>query len=79
MLEYNSMCQECQDVGFLDPATKVHLCHPGGNPGANFESIFYRCYLREVASEWVMTKETIYLPLGFLPSGFASVRFPDYY
>ena len=37
---------------------------PGGNPGANLESISCRCYVREVAFEWELTKETIYLPLG---------------
>ena len=42
------------------------LPHPGGNPGANLESISHRCYLREVAFEWDLTKETIYLPLGCL-------------
>ena len=42
--------------------------HPGGNPGANFQSIFHRCYLREVALEWELTKEIIYLPLSCLQS-----------
>ena len=36
---------------------------PGGNPQANLESISHICYLREVASEWNLTKETIYFPL----------------
>jgi len=40
--------------------------HPGGNPGANLKSISHRCYLREVAFEWELTKETIYFPLGCL-------------
>ena len=43
--------------------------HPGGNPGANLESISHRCYLREVAFEWELTEETIYLPLGCLQGG----------
>ena len=43
--------------------------HPGGNPGANVKSIFHRCYLREVAFEWDLTKETIYLPLGCVQGG----------
>ena len=30
---------------------------------ANLESISHRCYLREVAFEWGVTSETIYLPL----------------
>ena len=43
--------------------------HPGGNPGANLKSTAHRCYLREVAFEWALTKETIYLPLGCLQAG----------
>ena len=43
--------------------------HPGGNPGANLKSISHRCYLREVAFEWKLTKETTYLPLGCLQGG----------
>ena len=30
--------------------------HPGGKPGANLNSILHRCYLREVAFEWELTK-----------------------
>ena len=44
--------------------------HPGGNPRANIKSISQRCYLREVAFEWELTKETIYLPLGCLHGGY---------
>ena len=43
--------------------------HPGGNPGATLKSISNRCYLREVAFEWQLTKGTIYLPLGCLQGG----------
>ena len=43
--------------------------HPGGNPGANLKSISHRCFLREVACEWELTKETIYLTLGRLQGG----------
>ena len=43
--------------------------HPGGSPGANVTSISHRCYPREVAFEWELTKETIYLPLGCLQGG----------
>ena len=43
--------------------------HPGGNPGANIKSVSHRCYLREVAIEWELTKETLYLPLGCLQGG----------
>jgi hypothetical protein len=39
---------------------------PRVNPGANRESIFHRCYPREVAFEWGLTKETICWPLGCL-------------
>jgi len=42
---------------------------PGGNPGANLKSVPHRCNLREVASEWELTKETIHLPLGRLNGG----------
>ena len=44
--------------------------HPGGNPGANFHSIFIRCYLREEAFEWELTKESICLPQSGLLGGF---------
>ena len=39
------------------------------NPGANLKSISHRCYIREVAFEWELTKETIYLPLDCLQGG----------
>jgi len=42
---------------------------PGGNPVAKLKSIPHRCYLREVAFEWELTKETIDLPLGCLQGG----------
>ena len=38
--------------------------HPGGNLGANFKSTSQKYYLREVAVERELTKETIDLPLG---------------
>ena len=47
---------------------KSKLYIPGGNPGANLESISHRCYLREVGFEWELTKETICL-LGCLQGG----------
>jgi hypothetical protein len=43
--------------------------HPGGNLGANLESISHRCYCREVEFEWELTQETIYLPLGCFQGG----------
>jgi len=43
--------------------------HPRGNQGANLKSISRRCYLWEVALEWELTKETIYLPLSCLQGG----------
>ena len=43
-----------------------HDCHPGGDPRANIKTISHRCYLREVAFEWELSQETIYLPLGCL-------------
>ena len=48
--------------------------HPGGNPGGNLKSISQKCYLREVAFEWELTKETIHLPLGCLQGGVSSKR-----
>jgi hypothetical protein len=44
--------------------------HLGGNSGAYLESISHRVYLREVAFEWELTKETIYLPKGCLQGRF---------
>jgi hypothetical protein len=46
------------------------LIHPGGNPGANVKSISHRCYLREVAFEWELTKKITYLPLGYRQNGY---------
>ena len=48
--------------------------HPGGNPGANLKSISLKCYLQEVAFEWELTEQTIYLPLGCLQGGLAVGR-----
>ena len=45
------------------------LIHPGGNPGADLQSISQEFYLREEAFEWELTKETICLPLGCLQDG----------
>ena len=42
---------------------------PVGDPEANLESISHRCYLREAALEWELTKETIDLPLSCLEGG----------
>ena len=36
------------------------------NPGANLKSLCYRCYFREAAFEWELTKDTIDLPLSCL-------------
>ena len=44
--------------------------HPGGNPGANLNSISHTCHLRvRVAFVGELTKETIYLPLGCVQIG----------
>ena len=48
---------------------------PGDNPGANLRSISHRCYLREVAFEWELTRKNIYLPLGCLQGGFELLSF----
>ena len=58
----------------VKPHTKSGLLHPGGNPGPNLKSISHRCYLREVAFVWELTKETIVLPLGCLQGGPAPVQ-----
>ena len=43
--------------------------HPGGNPGANLESISHKCHPILVAFVWEFTEETIYSPLGCLQGG----------
>ena len=43
--------------------------HPGCNPWANLKSIPRRCHPILVAFVWELTKETIYLPMGFLQGG----------
>ena len=55
----------------------IGATNPGGNPTANPKSISRRCHLREVASEWELTKEPIFLPLGCLQGGLGWVR--DYH
>ena len=52
------------------PPERKRKPHPGGNSGANLKSISHMCYLREVAFEWELTKETINLPLGCLQGGY---------
>ena len=54
--------------------TGMFTNHPRGNSGANLQSISHRCYLQEVAFEWELTKETIYLSLGCLQGG-STTRF----
>ena len=66
------LCSETVDwtqVVLMPSLPDVVLSHPGGNPGTNIKSIFHTCYLREVAFEWELTKETIDLPLGCLQGG----------
>ena len=46
------------------------MSHPGGSPQANLRSIAHRYYLREVACEWELAEETIYLPLSCLQGGY---------
>ena len=43
--------------------------HPGGNRGANIQSISHRCHPILVAFAWKLKKETIHLPLGWPRSG----------
>ena len=47
----------------------VHIHHPGGNPGANLESISHRCRPILVAFVLELSKETIDLSLGCLQGG----------
>jgi hypothetical protein len=61
-------------LGRASPSHFIPHNHPGGNPGANLESISHKCYLQEVAFEWELTKETIHLPLGCLQGGVSSKR-----
>jgi len=51
--------------GFI---SKVAHC-PGVELRANLKSIFRRCFLREAASEWELTEETVHLPLSCLQGG----------
>ena len=53
----------------LESNKKEEEGHPGGNPWASLTSISHRCCILEVAFEWVLSKETIYLPLGCLKCG----------
>ena len=50
----------------LQPAT---LNHPGGNPGTNLNSMSHRYQVRQVAFDWELTKETMYLPQVCLQGG----------
>ena len=54
----NKSLHKCFDITLI--------FRPGGNPGVNIKSISHRYYLREVALQRELTKETIYLPLGCL-------------
>ena len=59
---------EATDLKVASPHSP-RTSHPGGNPWANLKSISHRFYLRGVAFERQLTKETIYLPLGCLRGG----------
>jgi len=50
-------------------AMRTSILRPGGNPGANLNSISHRCHLIMVAFVLELTKETIDLPLGCLQGG----------
>ena len=47
----------------------AHMSHPGVELRANLKLISHRCHFFEVAFVWVLTKETIDLPLGCLQGG----------
>ena len=50
-------------------ARESKCIHQVPHPGANRQSTSHRCHLFEVAFVWVLTKETIHLPLGCLQGG----------
>ena len=52
--------------------------HSGDNPGENVKSISNKFYLRELAFEWELTEETIYLPLGCFQGGYPESRLSPY-
>ena len=54
-----------QRVAF--PDLRLVVFHPAGNPGANRMSISHRCYLREVACEWELTKMNYLFAPGLSP------------
>ena len=60
---------DCTVGAEVGPDVVLRPTLPEGNPGANLKSISHRCYLREVAFEWKLAEETIYLPLGCLQGG----------
>ena len=56
------MCSGFEAGSYLRLIDFVHhsaLGQSRGSPGANLKSISHRCYLRRVALEWELTKETI--------------------
>ena len=64
----NRVCPTRAMVPYIKLLEQIHS-RPRGNPGANLNSISHRCYLREVAFEWELTRETIYLPMGCIQGG----------
>ena len=73
MKKLSPLSFEFRVPGFGVQKTSSLLSHPGGNPGENRKSNFNRCHPILVACVWVLTKETIYLPLGCLQGGLARV------
>ena len=72
------MCSGSEAGAFISgEAVRLHMrgkvptlpWNPGGSSGANLKSISHGCYLREVAFQWKLTKETVYLPLCCLQGG----------
>ena len=62
-------CDNCS------PESISQRSQPAVESRANLKSISHRCHLREAAFVWELTKETIYLPLGYLQGGRASTGF----
>ena len=60
---------ECCDGKMRERASDAGQEPPWRQPRGKLYVNLHRCYLREVAFEWELTKETIYLPLGCLQGG----------
>jgi len=64
-----AVLEALEDVG-----TMCKVRNLGGNPGANLNSISYRCHPILGAFVWELTKTNVNLPLGYLRGGYTPVR-----